>query len=68
MNETLIEGEDMQWLKETTGIETANHPCAVIFGNEDCPVRVELYTKNDITARDKIFIYDPESETYKEQS
>jgi hypothetical protein len=43
---TLIQSdEDKEWLRETHGI-TGDFELAMIFGNEDCPSRVETFAVN----------------------
>lgn len=39
--------EDVQWLKDVHGIELIKPACAVVYGNEDSPEKIELYSSNN---------------------
>ena len=43
--------EDLDWLHEVHGVDTADVVCAILYGNEDAPDLVETFTENDYRAR-----------------
>lgn len=48
MTQTYLDSaEDLQWLQEVHGVETEGYVVAILYGNEDCPNRVELYLRDD---------------------
>ena len=49
---------DLSWLKETHLKELSPiYKYALLFGNEDCPEKIEVYKTNDVKETPVTFIY-----------
>lgn len=48
MNLTILSRKDFPWLREVHGIPTKGTVVAVLYGNEDSPDKVLLYSRNHI--------------------
>lgn len=38
--------DDLNWLRDVHGVEISGCECAILYGNEDAPRKVETYTNN----------------------
>jgi len=61
---TYIPSEDMKWLADVHIKGADMFACAIIYGNKDCPTRIELYKVDDY--RCKPVVYEWIDEQYKE--
>lgn len=44
--------EDMEWLAVAHGVGIArSYTCAILHGNEDYPIKVELFARNDVRCK-----------------
>lgn len=60
--------EDMQWLHDTTGIDTRGFNYAELWGNEDCPTRVKLWRSDNPLyshSPDRDYDYLPDHDKYQ---
>lgn len=55
---TLKTREDLDWLSEVHGVDTSDCEIAVLYGNEDSPGRVEIYSINSIFCEPVVWIFD----------
>lgn len=57
MNYKMLETrEDLEWLSKVHGIDTHLFAGAALYGNEDSPERVELYTSNNTITKPVVYI------------
>ena len=57
---------DLQWLCEThlKGIDVPPFVCATIYGNEDCPYRIELFRVNHYRCLPMIYVLNYDDNGY----
>ncbi len=49
MTTTFLEDpDDIIWLSQVHGIPTDGVVCALLYGNEDCPDKVQTFTENNV--------------------
>lgn len=46
---TFLDSVDLEWLESEFGIDIEGAVCGILYGNEDAPERVELYTRDVYT-------------------
>ena len=52
----LDDQEGLSWLMEVHGVNTLGAACAILYGNEDSPERVEVFSQNDYRALPEIYL------------
>jgi len=53
--------EDLAWLMATHGPDTTGAAIVLLYGNEDCPNKVEVYAENDVNCHPVVWIQDREN-------
>lgn len=49
MRTTFLESaEDLAWVSDVHKVPTTGIACVILYGNEDCPERIDAYTVNHI--------------------
>ena len=62
MNITALETrEDMNWVMEVHGPDTTGAAIVLLYGNEDCPNKVEVYAENDVNCHPVVWLQDREN-------
>lgn len=46
---------DIDWVGDVHKVPVDNVKIVILFGNEDCPTRIETYEKNNIQCEPKIY-------------
>lgn len=54
----LASPEDLRWLAETHAPGADQYALAILYGNEDCPTRVELYRADFRNCRPDVLVAD----------
>jgi len=50
--------EDLEWLRDVHGIDTKGIVCAILYGNEDSPEKIEAFAVNDYRAIPTVYTAD----------
>lgn len=59
MKQTLLQSaEDLEWLRDVHKVWVDACAVAILYGNEDCPERVELFAKDHYTRRPTVYVAD----------
>jgi hypothetical protein len=53
--------DDLAWVKEVHGPDTTGAAIVLLYGNEDCPTKVEVYAENDVGCTPVVWIQDREN-------
>lgn len=56
--------EDLTWLHEVHNISTDGYVCAILYGNEDAPDKVELFTRDHY--KPTVYVADDDGNLKKE--
>lgn len=46
---------DIDWVGDVHKVPVDNVKIVILFGNEDCPTRIETYEKNNVQCTPRIF-------------
>ena len=67
MSQTLLDtAEDLEWLHSIHGIPITRVRVAILYGNKDCPHKVETYTRNSVNCKPITYIYNELEDRYDE--
>jgi len=60
MNQTtfLDQPSELEWLQEAHGVNTVGYECAILYGNEDAPDKVEVYARNHVHCKPNTYLPD----------
>lgn len=64
MSTFLETSEDLEWLEEVHKVPARDYVAAILYGSEDCPRCIKLYSRNHVDCDPAIYTYSDESDTY----
>lgn len=66
MQSFLESPEDLQWLQDVHSFVKDGLPiaCAILYGNEDHPSEIHVYSRNDYQCQSRVWTYNYETDKY----